>query len=193
MKTYLIIGFFLSALVSHGQNADSLKLRSRLNTYMDLTREKNFDKIMDYIHPSLYKIAPRIEMKQALESAYATDGIDLTFDSMAVVKISEEFLFNSSIYRRVDYFGIMRMRFTDTEKTEDSTFVNMLLPALQAEFPDQEVKFDAKTTSFIIRGEDILLAIKDTGAEWLFLGFERGNPMIESLFPKEVRERFKIK
>lgn len=192
MKTIFILIAITLSYSGVSQTNDSLELKKRLQNYMALTVKKDFDKVMDYVHPSLFKMATRDQLKEALESAYSTEEIEINFDSMYVSAISPEFKLGQTGYRRVDYYMMMSMRFNDKETATDTSLVNILIPALQADFPGQSVTYDKAKSLYIIKGFDLLIAIRDAGKEWMFLGVEKDNAMLMTLFPKEVIAKFSL-
>src|SRR5688572_2173154 len=117
--TFVIIFSFTGL----SQTNDSVDLKKRLENYMALTVKKDFDKVMDYVHPSLFKMATRDQLKEALENAYSTKEMEINFDSMYVSAITPEFMLGQTGYRKVDYYMIMTMRFTDKETATDTSLV----------------------------------------------------------------------
>ena len=171
---------------------DSIELRSRLNDYMNLTQKKDFDKLMDFIHPSLFRMASKEMIKEALVAAYSNAEVVIDFDSMTVNKVSQEYFVKDTAYRRVDYSMLMIMKFTDKETASDTSLVKVLIPALEADFPGQAVRYDKQKAAYIISGKEILMAIRDPSKKWQFLGVEKENAMLMTLFSKDLIDRFKL-
>jgi len=159
---------------------------------MKWSSELNFEKIMDYIHPSLFRIVPKETMLQALKAPFESDDVKISLDSLEVVQVSPVFSFAGSDYRKVTYRIVMDMYFSDKEAVEDKAFIDLVLNGLQGEFPNSKVSFDKTKKSFHISGRDILIAIKDKNAQWMFIGAEKDQELMEKLFSKEVREKFQL-
>ena len=185
--------FLFSLLFSFAKaQSDDKALNTRLNEYMAWSSQLNFEKIMDYIHPSLFRIIPKQTMLEALKAPFESNEVKVTLDSLAVLEVSPVFTHNSSDYRKVKYRVVMDMYFTDKEAVENNSFIDLVLSGLQGEFPDSKVSFDKSRKSFHISGTDILIAIKDKNTQWMFVGTEKDNELMDKLFAKEVREKFQF-
>lgn len=184
----VLFSFFLHAQAS----ADSLLLVKRLSAYLQYSKDLDFDKTMDYIHPSLFKIATREQLVEAMKDSYDADEIKIGFDTMYVSAVSPSFLHDNAAYRRVDYYTVMTMQFVDKTSTDDTAFVNLMMTGLKEEFPEQKVTFDKQKRNFVVKGYDLLVAIKEKDGEWMFLGVEKENPMMMDLFPAKVIDHFKL-
>lgn len=184
----------ISSVVQAQPDADSTVLVNRLHTYMQYSKNMEFEKLMDFLHPSIFTLATRKELLKAMKDMYDTEELSIAFDSMAISAISAVFLHANTEYRRVDYYSVLTMQFLGEEKEDtDSVFVDFMILALKKEFPAQEVLYRAKDNKFVVKGNDRLVAIKDPGTEWMFLGVEKENPLLMKLFPAKVISHFRLK
>ncbi len=190
-KITSFISFFLVAFAGFSQ--PDTALNNRLQEYMRLSKDLNFEELMDYIHPSLFKLAPKEQLTEVFKKVYDNDDMKITIDSQENRFISDLYTLNGVQYRTVDYYMVMLMKFKDESKTLDSSFVNSMTSSLQIALPKKKVNFDALNNQFIIKGTDVLMAIKDSQkSNWLFLGYDTSNEMIKQLFPQELIEHFKL-
>ncbi len=168
-------------------------LNNRLNEYMKVSKSLNIVRLMDYIHPSLFTLAPREEMIKLFENIYDNQDMTITIDSLQKGLMSKPFFIKETQYIKVDYYMVMQMKFKDEDKMNDSNFVNSMSEALQNALPKKSVSYSSNAHYFTIRGMDVLLAIKDSSStEWFFLGYDGKNEMTKSLFPKELIEHFEL-
>ena len=87
----------------------------------------------------------------------------------------------------------MWMKMKDQGSLEDSSSVDAMLAALRENFPGKEVSFNRERKSIILKGDDKLIAIKDTNkSPWMFLAFQKGNQQLSKLVPDEVIQHFKL-
>lgn len=193
-KVSLLTAFVVSGLISAAQTDTALiSLEKRLNEYIVLNKELNFEKLFDYIHPNIFKIAPRKQMVEAFKNAYNSKEMAIGIDTIRTKRIGENFQFNGAIYRLVDYYMVMWLQFKDESMTEDSSLVETLTNSLQEQFASKEVFYQKDKKVFIIKGDNNLIAIKDTpNSLWMFLSYEKGNPYASRLFPPEVISHFKL-
>jgi len=193
-KLFLCGVFFISALVSNAQSDSSLtSLEKRLNEYMMLNKQMDFERLFDYIHPNMYKIAPRKQLVETFKKTFNNDEVTLGIDSIRHKQISDGFLLSGATYRKVDYYMVMWLKTKDESSMDDSSFVEIMLTGLKEGFTSKDVSFDKEKKSFIIKGDDKLIAIKDTpGSVWMFLGYQKGNPYTSKLLAEQVIKHFKL-
>ena len=108
MKTVLIIICFV-ALSFTGKaqyKKDSTDMSTRLETFMQYNRLMDIDKVLDYTYPKLFTIAPREQVKEAMEK-YAKEK------SMALVGYCISYM---SIKRKAEAIV------TDAEKVKNDFY-----------------------------------------------------------------------
>ena len=162
-RLFICVAFIVAATLSNAQSDSSLiSLERRLNDYMKLNKELDFERLFDYIHPNIYKVAPRNQLVEAFKKVFNNDEVALGIDSIRKKKVSESFLLNGAAYRKVDYYMVMWMKTKDESSMDDSSFVELMLTGLKEELAGKDISFDTRKKTFMIRGDDKLIAIKDT-------------------------------
>lgn len=147
---------------------------------------------MEYMHPSLFDLAPKEQLIEVFRNVYDNEAMKITIEKLENGSISDPFNLNSVKYCKVDYSMVMNMKFKD-DKLSDSAAINTMVSSLQEGLPGKEVSYDANGKQFVVKGSDILFAIKDSPqAPWLFLGYDGNNELVKKLFPIEVIEHFKL-
>ncbi|HWJ90885.1 MAG TPA: hypothetical protein VNR87_07220 [Flavisolibacter sp.] len=183
----------LVSTVVFAQGKPDINLNRRLQTYKRLTRDLNFEEIMNYTHPKMFTLAPKDEMIKVFRQIYDNDKFKMFIDSTAITSVSPSFKVGVTDYRRVDYAMKLTIQFKDTSATDDPNFVATIIQNLQRGYPDADVTFDQPKKSFIVRASSLLFAIKDTElSQWMFLGYQKNDDMIKLLYPQEVIEHFKL-
>ncbi len=190
-KIISLISFFLLAITGFAQPDTALS--KRLEEYIRLNKELKFEELMEYIHPSLFKLAPKDQLIEVFKKVYDNDEMKISIDNLEKRSISDLYALNGVQYHKVDYYMVMRMKFKDESKTLDSSFVNSMTTSLEAALPKKKVSYDAAGNQFFIKGTDVLMAIKDSPkSNWLFLGYDAGNEIIKQLLPMELIEHFNL-
>ena len=191
--TFLLLLPLFTFTVS-AQNSTDAQLNKRLKTYMTLSKELDFAGVMDYMHPRLFTLLPKEQLVQTMETAFNTPGMKIAFDSMAVTAISPVYKTGSATYRKVDYFMSMRISLSDSLDLSDKQLADIMVKSFKQGFPGKKVVVEAASNSVLVSGKDLMFAIKDAQAtEWMFLGYDRSKPKLaEQLFPKTVRQHFKL-
>ena len=188
----LFLAAYCSILAFAQPNTDA-QLKRRLDAYMKINRELNFKELMNYIHPSLFNLATREQLVQVFESSFDNEQMSISIDSLAVTTISPFYVHNKVQYSKVDYYMEMALKWKDAAATAEEGFVPQMSTAFEQAFAGSHVSFDKSRNSFLIKGINILIAIKDdTTTPWMFLGYDKNQPMVRSLFPALVIEHFKL-
>ena len=192
-KITLVLLSICCTLLSYAQvKSGDAALDKRLAAYLKANEEKDFETVMDYMHPKLFKLAPRQALISAMKSAFESDEMEINLSGLAITKAeTTSFKSGGSEYRKVEYRMTMKIKFIDTTVYEPE-FIEQMTGLYKETFESKKVTYDAKSKTFIISGTDILYAIKDAGKEWLFLGYKNDPDMIKKLFSKEVADHYKM-
>ena len=169
-------------------------LSSRLEKYMLLTKQLDFEKLMDYIHPDLFKIAPKEKVIETFQNAFNNEMIEIIIDSTSVSDISPSFIYHEVVYKKIDYYMSMQLKFKDTSVWEDDEFVKSMSEQLKKGFENMNINYIKEKNYFRIDGINIMFAIKDKRQSvWMFLGYDkRQATIVEILFPGEVLTHFNL-
>ena len=85
------------------------------------------------------------------------------------------------------------LKLKDTTSKDDEDLIATMIASLQEGFPDHSVVYDKDMDKYIIKGFDIMFAIKDKPqSKWMFLGYQKNPQMINALYPKDVIAHFKL-
>jgi hypothetical protein len=191
---FLFLSFlFCSFFATAQEKAADPQLTSRLNEYMKLSKDMDIDKLLEYMHPNIFKVVPKATLSETMKGFYTNEDIGISIDSVGVSNLGTPFVSNKSNYRDVRYKMVMSMWLKKPEMAASSEAKDAVLQSLQAGFPDKSVIYDEKTSKFVIRGESLVIAIQDPGQPWLFLGYEKSQAaLISQVFPKEVIDHYKL-
>jgi hypothetical protein len=191
MKRFLLCCVVFISLQSIAQNDSSLK--RRLDEYMLLNKKMDFEKLMNYIHPNLFNIAPKEQLVEVFKSAFDNEALTITMDSLSIIAISPSFSNKGSLYRKVDYYISLGLKFKDSAVLKDNESVAEAIAQMKSSMDADNVKYIKSDNRLQIDSRKILFAIKDTGKEWMFLGYEaKQSALMESLVPPEVLKNFKL-
>ena len=194
MKKLAFLVLLHTVLTSQAQNVNDAQLTNRLQEYISLTKKLDFEKAMDYTHPKLFTIAPRKMVVQAMNQAFTSKEMKIRFDSMSIASISPVYKFNNASYRKIDYYMALTVSLSDSTDLKNAELAEFMQLSFEAGFPGKKVIVDTVNNAIKVAGNEIMFAIKDpTVKEWMFLGYDKSKPeMITKLYPKQVRQYFKI-
>lgn len=187
MKKQIIflLACILFTTISFSQDLNALKADIQ-KTY-DATIALNYDKILDYTYPKLYKLVPRDKMKEALIATF--NGTD----EMKVKILAVDPNFNYGEIKTIDDQKIclvkhnLSMEITLNETLEEED-VEMMIDLLKSSMETEDITFDKKKTTFKINKIATMIAISDelTKNQWRFLNKDKENKLMAMLLNKKV-------
>jgi len=184
---------FIILLISiAGFSQTDTSLTRRLKDYTRVCVELNIEEMLEYMHPSLFELAPKDQLIEILKNVYDNDATKIKIEKIENHSISDPFTLKGVKYCKVDYNMEMSLRFKDESKLSDTTLISSMLSTLKSTLIGKDVSYNASTKQFIIKGSDVLIAIKDPSTTWLFLNYDGTNELVKKLFPPEVIEHFKL-
>lgn len=186
--------FFAAVFIyttSFAQSNTDTSLNTRLAQYLLWSKNFQFDKLINYIHPSLFTIAPRETILKSFEQTLQDEDLKIQIDSISVAAISATFTDNNKQYKKVAYYMQMQLQFRDTADSED--LIKYVMAALQKTYSGRQVTHNKSKGTIEVKGNDTLFAIKDNAATpWMFLGYYKDAGINKALFPKNVMDHFKL-
>lgn len=190
MKTLISVLLLFSFCFGNAQ-ADP-DLQKRLDDYMRFSRALDFVKTMDYVHPNVFTIAPKEDMIRMMEMMFSNDIIEISIDSASVSGISPIFIHNNSSYHHVGYRMQITMRVVDNEMAANKDFIQQVIAGAKANFGADEIYYDESKKTFVAKGVQAMIAVKDPGADWLFIGVVKNSEYMDKIVVKEVLRHFNI-
>ncbi|MEW5676150.1 hypothetical protein ABGT15_07540 [Flavobacterium enshiense] len=168
LKFTLAVLLFVSFL-----QAQSLsELQQDTKKVYDANYTMDFNTILDYTYPKVYDIVDKKTMYETLDKTFQNEEFGIRF-----VYPNPKFTFSD--IRKIDnqsfcvvsYHGAIRMKFE--EKLDDQTSKRML-DAFQISMRGKKVSFEKDRNSFLIEGNNIMIAVTDTLTQnkWKFLNYD---------------------
>lgn len=195
-KLLMLVGvLFLILPLTAQENSEDTVLTNRIKIFFSHNKNLDFKSVVEFVHPSLFKIVPKEKFIESLEQSFTDDEIEIGFDSMNLGAISNPFVLKNVTYRKVNYFTKLHLIMQDEEDFEDSLFQEMMISALKVGFPDSEIVFNTDRKSFDVSSSSAMIAIKDEETEpWFFIEANKNYSFIlERIFPEEVISHFNLR
>lgn len=194
MKKYILVVFSLAVcFCATGQNNTDTALNNRLDQYLLWNRKADFKEVMNFVHPSLFKLAPREQMLQLFIKTFDNDQMNMRIDSTRVINMSTDFKEATAHYRKIEYWMAVTVVFKDPETVNDPEFAGKTSELLKVGFPNSKIRFDKLKNSFLIETANLLIAVKDDDVSpWMFLGYTKNEVFIKKLFPAAVISFFDL-
>ena len=188
-KPFIILITLLIAFTSRGYAQTNPALKSRIDKYMQATRMLEVDRILDLTYPRLYEMAPRSQLRKALESVFANDMMNLEIDSMSVDEVFPVFTLKNGQYCKLNYSFVMRMGFKND--TAGLSIARKVLPSVKKKYGADNVRIDEEFGGLAISRSSSMAAIKNSySKDWTFMEIKKDDPLTEKLLGKEVLTKF---
>ena len=193
------------------EKATGETLEQRLDGFLKANQSLDFEKIMDYTYPKVFTISSRERVMKELKDGLTSDELDISMDSLKVIKIHPVFTMDGGEYAKVEYSRIMLMDVkgddaetttpADTSGKTDHTIGSDAYPApqtslmvtlLEGQYGKGNVSADPKTGIIKIRMISDMAAIKDKlSKNWTFINLKSDDPkLLNMLLSKELQEKF---
>jgi hypothetical protein len=187
----LIVTFLLSTLflTSTAQTGDTV-LDKRLTAYMQFSKDLNIDKLMTYMYPRIFELAPKKDIAAALKAAYTSEDLKIGIDSLSISNTDPVQKFAKGNYTRFTYFTIISFEIIKEEEKADAA---AMVEGFKQQFGAGNVSIDKVTNIIKVKQTKQALAIKDnyTAGKWTFLGVER-SPMLKKIIPQAIVAKYKL-
>jgi hypothetical protein len=191
MKKITLLGLMLFCLLTTKAQTTDKELNLALANYMKYSKTLNIDKLVDYMYPKIFEIAPKASIVSSLSSLYNSDQFTAKLDSVYITQYFPVIKFSKGYFSKFSYGTILRMKFNDAT---DSSSQQKIFDALEAAYGEEAVTMAADQYFKIVDIKDAI-AIKDNFSKnkWTFLGLKKDNRMILKLIPNEIKTAYKIK
>ncbi len=181
----------LSALPVFAQQRADEPIQKRLQAYFEATENKEWESVIDMIHPPLIAMSGREEMLQMFNDMEG-NGMVFNMSKFGIKQISPVFVHEEQRYAQVDYAAQMSIQFT-SEAYKAPEIVEQLRTNFEQNYGEQNVLYEAESNTFLITADKAMYAIAatDEGADWYFMEKESAPQVITQLIPEEVQAHFK--
>ena len=186
-----LVFLFLITVTGFSQSHKE-EIEKEAQTYYNYMTSMNLDGVLDYMHPKMFEIATKEQMKAGMEQMFNSPEMKIEFISNTVTNVSDEKEVDHVNYAVVYYNSKMRMTFLsekDKPKEEQQSFLDIMKSTMDAQFGSENVTTDAESMALVINNNASMFAINDPQFNgWKFLGNEKNmTAIINSIVPETVR------
>lgn len=189
MKYLLSCIIICFTFAAQAQDYDK-EVKDFFSVYENLLKQGDWSKTLDYVHPSLFELAPREQVAKAMEGMLNAEEFKAFFDDIELYSISEPFALENVKYIHCRYGGTMRFKY---DTSFDKEMMESILSAMRVQFGKDAVE-DLGNNMLKIKPKDkSCFLIQDPGKEWKILEYNKDQPVVlAKLIPVAVRDHFKL-
>ena len=187
---FCLIGLVLTfSLTAQGDT----EMKSRLDIFMNFNRTLNFEKMMDYIYPKVFTIAPREQLVEIFKSTFAgNDEMTVEMDSLKHGTISPLISVDKGSYHLIDYSMLIRMKIKKEPGEHNGTANAAMLEGLKSHYGEKNVRYDQSSGKYVVTVNTSMVAVKnELSPNWTFLNFEPEHPLAAQLLDEAVISKLK--
>jgi hypothetical protein len=187
---FCLIGLVLSFSVTAQGDTE---MKSRLDIFMNFNRTLNFEKMMDYIYPKVFTIAPREQLVEIFKSTFAgNDKMSVEMDSLRHGTISPLISVDKGSYHLVENSMLIRMKVKQETGGQNGIASSAMLDGLKSQYGEKNVRYDQQSGKYVVTVNTSMVAVKnELSPNWTFLNFEPEHPLAAQLLDEAVISKLK--
>lgn len=191
MKQFVFIFLFLFLVKLLNAQADS-SLSGRLQAFMKANADMNYEGILDFTYPKIFKLAPRELMLEEIRNTFENEEMTVKMDSLRVDSIYPVFTIGDGHFARVRYSFIMIMHFLpEDDPDEEEEKLEAILEGMKIQFGENNVRIQDGAIRIAVTSD--LVAVKDEYAtDWCFMDILNNKEMNDLILDKEVLKQLAI-
>lgn len=150
-------------------------------------------KLVEYLHPAMFEIAPKEMMIEMMDNAFADKTIQMTFGMMRIDSLSNIMTEKSNKYCLIHHNFDLVMKMLPTNDSEEARNLTRETAVYTYQYMEQvygkeNIKFDKENAAFEILIASKTLAINDESTDgWKFIEAKKeSNEILKNILPESV-------
>jgi hypothetical protein len=190
LRTTFFVLLLLGSTLQLAAQDHHTSIRYTFATYRQLTLDKDFAGLMDYIYPKLFELVPREQMIATFEALEGED-LSFTFSDLQLLHTSDTYTSADETYALVQYSGNMQLRLR-SEAYRNPALQDAMAMQLGKQFGPDNLRYEPEKFIYHIHLEKSMWAITPAGKEdWTFIENDPGQAALTGmLIPADVRAHF---
>lgn len=185
----MLVLLLAATFTVHAQDL-SADIKKEYLYYNQLVKAKDFDKVLEYTHPTIFETYPKDQVKAGLEQIFNNPQIDIELGDPELSDFVNAKQIESKYYVQFKSFQVTKMSFGFIEEqtgTDKENSVNSLKQNLSGQFGEENVSYDSQSGFFVINATTKMLAVSDDKKVWKFVdvGNAQLKPILEKFIPAE--------
>ncbi|MCB4797523.1 hypothetical protein [Neotamlana laminarinivorans] len=193
LKLNVLVALFF-CLIGFAQNkaTETAKIKQIAEQMFQDVATKNYDALIDKMHPKVFTIVPKESLKTVFKSTFEGNGaisIDVPKE-IPNFNISDIYNVSDTLdYAFISYDMKMKMTFNDQEFDDESKELMKNMMSAKG----MEVNFISNNTINVSANNSMTIALKDedTNNKWTVLNYDASSPLVYEILPTELLEKAK--
>jgi hypothetical protein len=193
MKNIVIFCLLLVSNLNLFSQSDKDEILQTFSEYSSHVENKDNTKLVEYLHPGMFEVAPKEMLIEMMDNAFADKTISMTFGEMRIDSLSDIMVENTNKYCLIYHNFDLTMKMLPTNDSEEAMKVAretafFTYEYMQNAYGEENVKFDKETVSFEILMASQTFAINDEKTDgWKFIEAKKDSHIIlKNILPESV-------
>ena len=193
MKNIVLFCLLILANTNLFSQSDKDAIIQTFSEYSSYVAAKNNTKVVEYLHPGMFEIAPKEMLIEMMDKAFSDPSISMSFGEMRIDSLSDIMTEGSNKYYLIYHNFDLKMKMLPADDSEEAMNETKLGAASAYEFMKQSygeenVKFDKETASFEVLIASQTFAINDEKSKgWKFIEAKKeAHIILETILPASV-------
>lgn len=188
IKFFFILSSVLFTSVLRGQAAINPAIQSTLDSYIQYTNEKNWDKAFDLLYPKLFTKVPKQDLVDLMVGMEA-DGLSLSMSNTRITSTSVPMEEGNETFVKVKYQADMDVNIKPGGMYDYPKAVTSITEQFQATYGADNVKWNADNKRFEIIAHKAMIAIRTGAGDWKLVEINMDQPaLMEYLFSPSIMD-----
>jgi hypothetical protein len=161
-------------------NKEQIELKNSLELYLGQLKSLNTENIVAMTYPKLFTATSEYLYRGSLYTMINSSNLNITSFNTDISKIGKVQSFSNGSFSNIAYTSIIKIQFINPELYTTELSLNTLHSILAKKYGQKNIYVDKEKRSIHITKYEKMLAIKERGIDWKFLG---DNPAYRELYP----------
>lgn len=162
------------------QNLKQVELKRNIDFYLTQLEELNSDNIVAMTYPKLFTVTSQYLFKGSIYTMVNSSNLAISSFKTNISKIGNIQSFSNGNFSQIAYTSNIKIQFINPSLYNTQLSLNTLHSILAKKYGQKNIYVDKEQRSIHINKSEKLLAIKEKGSSWKFLG---DNPTYRNLYP----------
>jgi len=163
------------------------EVQKSLAQYLKALENLNPERIMELTYPKLFLATSRSRFRDYLYTIISSTNLNIKSFKSKITKINKIESFSNGIFCPVTYHSEITITFLNPDAYNDEYSIRVLQNILGDKYGRNRISTNHKDRSITIKKYEKLLAIKEQGETWKFVGYNKEyKKLYPSFLPSDI-------
>lgn len=181
-----LFGAFLFTTTARAQAVINPAIQEKLNTFITLSNEKQWDKAFDLLYPKMFNQVSKEELVNVM-TGMESDGMSLHMSNVRITSTSVPVEEGDETFVRVEYAADLTVKILKEGMFDSPKATQAIDEQFRAVYGQHKVNWDNTKSEFNIIAEKSMMAIQSKDGVWSLVEINMDQPqLMEALFSPSI-------